>query len=655
MPAAIRTVKLELLRSGPAHNQLLSPLTPYIALCGPSAPQTVTMPYEHRQLLTKLARLRYQQGDHEIEAAQREAELRELGEAVGRLLGAVPGLQTALDGGARDGSALVHLRIALSALELGMVPFEAAISPDNFPGSGAPLLLRTPTVITREVRRSQPIEVQWSRPPRILFAFATPPGLRPVPAQAHLNALRRAIEPYVPLHDQPEQRLPGVRALLTVLPEASLKALAEACRTADYTHVHLLAHGAPFEEAGHRRYGVALCGEGGDVDIVDGERLAIALRGAGQQGALKAPPTLVSLATCDSGAIDSVLAPGGSIAHALHEAGIPWVVASQFPLWMSASTIAVEALYGGLLAGSDPRCVLYDLRQRLRTEVPQTHDWASIVAYAVSPWDFERQIDAFFDRQLRARLNVKFARMDALAACEPLSPVQAAEFDQLAAQIRAEHVAWIARAARQGEAATPAHAEALGMSGASEKRIAIACTLRQMAAQQAGDAARAAAALAQATHAYEAAREAYRQAVRTEPTNHWAITQFLSIVATPALMPDAAAQKQVQADFGAWWGAARQIADWQLIGASGTARAWALGTLAELELLASVYQGRSFRAAAARKRLEDLCGQIVQAAGPASFPVGSTRRQFQRYSQAWAHARWAGLAKAAVAALDRAG
>ena len=78
MPAAIRTVKLELLRSGPAHNQLLSPLTPYIALCGPSAPQTVTMPYEHRQLLTKLARLRYQQGDHEIEAAQREAELREL-------------------------------------------------------------------------------------------------------------------------------------------------------------------------------------------------------------------------------------------------------------------------------------------------------------------------------------------------------------------------------------------------------------------------------------------------------------------------------------------------------------------------------------------------------------------------------------------------
>jgi len=29
----MRTLTLELLRHGPAHNQLLSPLTPYLALC----------------------------------------------------------------------------------------------------------------------------------------------------------------------------------------------------------------------------------------------------------------------------------------------------------------------------------------------------------------------------------------------------------------------------------------------------------------------------------------------------------------------------------------------------------------------------------------------------------------------------------------------
>ena len=179
----IRTTKLELLRSGPEHNQLLSPLTPYLALCGPAGPQTVHMPYEHRQLINRLKRLRYSDNGCDIPTAQRESELREIGEAVGRVLGAVPGLQSALDRAPKEGVQLVHVRLALSALELGMVPFEAAIAPDNFPGSGAPLLLRTPTLITREVRRSRPIEVHWNRKPRILFAFATPSGQRAAAAQ----------------------------------------------------------------------------------------------------------------------------------------------------------------------------------------------------------------------------------------------------------------------------------------------------------------------------------------------------------------------------------------------------------------------------------------------------------------------------------------
>ena len=54
--SSIRNVQLELLRSGPAHNQLLSPLTPYIALCGSAGPVTVNMPFEHRQLLARLER-----------------------------------------------------------------------------------------------------------------------------------------------------------------------------------------------------------------------------------------------------------------------------------------------------------------------------------------------------------------------------------------------------------------------------------------------------------------------------------------------------------------------------------------------------------------------------------------------------------------------
>jgi hypothetical protein len=44
----IRSVKLEFLRPGPAHNQLLSPLTPYVAVCGDDGSVTVNMPFEHR-------------------------------------------------------------------------------------------------------------------------------------------------------------------------------------------------------------------------------------------------------------------------------------------------------------------------------------------------------------------------------------------------------------------------------------------------------------------------------------------------------------------------------------------------------------------------------------------------------------------------------
>lgn len=652
----IRTAKLELLRNGPEHNQLLSPLTPYIALCGPRAPQTVTMPFEHRELTTRLARLRYN-----VPAPQREAELVSIGSAVGRVLGAVPGLQAELSDSGRDGAHLVHLRLSLSALELGMMPFEAAIAPDNLPGSGAALLLRTPTVITREIRRSDVVDVKWNRVHRILYAFATPPGMAPVPAQQHLNALRRAIDPYVAIvggDDAKDKRVADVTKQLTILPEATLKNIADACRDGDYTHVHILAHGAPFGDDDQKRFGVALRddGEPAGYKVVDGETLAIALRGAQTSTAVtKALPTFLSLATCDSGAVESVVVPGGSIAHELHRVGIPWVVASQFPLWMNASTIMVEALYSRLLAGDDPRLVLHLLRQRLRVEVPQTHDWASIVAYAIAPWDLEQQVDAFFDRQIRRRLEVFFARLDDLAAKllqakdQPMDPADDAEFTRISAAIRKEHAAWLARPAIKRNA--KARAEAEGMSAASEKRIAIACANKASEAGKRGDKDAAEAALAACDAAYTASYRAYRRAVEADPTNHWAITQFVSIAATPRRTQDQGAIDGVRDRYADWWTAARQISNWQLrAAAAGEARAWALGTLAELDLLGTVYQ-TEHDAKTARERISRGCAEIVQLCGAGSFQVESTLRQFQRYRMVWDHLRWRDHAQAAIDAL----
>jgi len=70
----IHTVSLEFLRHGPAHNQLLSPLTQYLGLCGNYGASTVRVPYEHQEFLSRLKSLRYSMGEGD-DAARRQSDL----------------------------------------------------------------------------------------------------------------------------------------------------------------------------------------------------------------------------------------------------------------------------------------------------------------------------------------------------------------------------------------------------------------------------------------------------------------------------------------------------------------------------------------------------------------------------------------------------
>jgi hypothetical protein len=647
---AIQQFKLEFLRPGPPHNQLLSPLTPYIALCGEDGPVTVQVPFEHRQLLMRLRRLRYESDKDPTKDEQRQAEVRDMGEAIGRVLGQIPALLSELGNAAMEAGKLVHLRLSLSAFELSLIPFELAVGTDGFPGSGSPLFLqtRTPISITREIRRGRPLPVDWNRPPRILFAFAEPDGLY-VPAQAHLQALRSAIEPWVKIRNpgMTKERVEDVKKILTILPNATLKQIREACAETEYTHVHILAHGAPLESSGDKRYGVALCNDlDQGKDIIDGERLAIALTARDSSGNTKFCPTLVTLATCDSGNIESMLTPGGSIAHELHATGIPWVIASQFPLWMSASAIAAEVLYRRLLGGNDPRWVIYELRQRLRTDASGTHDWASIVAYATVPLNFEDQVNAFRDKQIRRRFEVKFGRIDELVGAALDSAEHGEEIASLCKSIRIELKAW----REEPEAMTffNVKAERLGMSAASEKRIAIAYSL--LAGSHSADPGEKSKWAQESKKAYEASREFYREALEVEPHNHWVMTQYLSITATPALA-NKTAFKFLSKDYGRWWIAARQIAEWKLNKATGENRAYTLGTLAELALLGVAYGGQNFDYDQAKKDIAHYCNEIQALLGPDEFPLLSTQRQFRRYIKYWDREEWRDLACIALETL----
>jgi hypothetical protein len=642
----IRSVVLDLVRAGPAHNQLLSPLTAYLALCGAEGPVTITMPFEQRQLLHRLARLRYVTDKGEgIPAEQREAEVRELGEDLGRVLAGVPALFSELGDARDDTGGMVHLRLSLSPSELGMVPFELAVGPDGFPASGSPLFLqtRTPVTVTREIRRGRPLAIDWNQPPRILFAYAAPgAGFAEVPANDHLRALRDAIDPWIEWSERPEERVAKVKAMLTVLPNASLEAIRDACAATAFTHVHILAHGAPIDGDESRRYGVALAAgsTGRPYDVVDGERLAIALTTRDVHGIARHRPTVVTLATCDSGNEGTSITPGGSIVHELHASGIPWVIGSQFPLWVRASSVAARILYAGLLRGDDPRWVLYALRQHLRTDFPGTHDWASIVAYASIPENFGKQVAAFRDHQTKRMTDVKFAKADRLANRTPEHAQQLLR--DLCGSIRQDFAEWCAELAADAPAGV--RSDRFATSGAAEKRIAILYTIagKKLEAKEAKGLAR---------DAYRRALEFYAKA-KDEDWNFWAMSQFLSVLAIPDVTPDDDLLKLHAQEYRGLWQLARQIAEWKLVRGVGLDRVWALATLSELALLGSIYDAADFDEAAAIDEIRSKLVKLRQIAFPDPFPLQSTRRQFERYLLYWPRKQWNRLAEAALEAID---
>lgn len=410
----MRQVSCELLRHGPPNNQLLSPLTLYLALCENHAAVSVRVPFEHNQFLHRLRALSYGVSDE-----ARTFQVADTARALGELLGQVPGLIAELNrdpherpasygDGAEDvprrRERLTHLRLITSASELALLPLELSLTPNGFPGSGQPLLLQPqePICLTREVRRVASRTFDWPRVPRVLFIAASPPSSttpgaarRHIPFKEHEAILHRILNPWIGYAETDDDRKRLLNEHLVVLENASCEMIERECASQSFSHIHILAHGVEYRDGFDTRFGLALhhAADETQEDVVSGERLATALRAAqAPDGATLACPVLVTLASCFTGGQGTVAGPGSSVAHALHAAGIPMVVASQFPLSIPASLVFLDVLYSRLLWGEDPRAALNDLRRRLHSQFPATHDWASIVAYLSLAPDFEDRL-----------------------------------------------------------------------------------------------------------------------------------------------------------------------------------------------------------------------------------------------------------------------
>jgi len=369
----IHTLDIELVRPGPPHNQLLSPMMPYTVLVGDHPPITHHFEMEHRLLKHHLASLRRAAEGESVQPLASHVALQDL---IGGLLHKLPLPQ-------RRDTDWLELRFVINPRELGVLPLELAMDtarPD------APPLLVDPAqriILTRKVRQGIAGDSTPARSPRVLFVVSAAGG--PVPAQAHLHALRKAMDRILP--PRPFTTLPRVGETLRILSNASLATLRHTIRTGRYTHIHILAHGRAIDTPHGPSFGVVL-----DPDptsgiqsstVASGEKLAEALIGS------KTPPDLVTVCTCESGRTVDVIEPSGSLGHALHRSGIPFVVVSQFPLEHRASVTFTHRFYQSILPGEDPRLALNEARRAVYSAGGARFDWASLAAYSNLPTRFE--------------------------------------------------------------------------------------------------------------------------------------------------------------------------------------------------------------------------------------------------------------------------
>jgi hypothetical protein len=634
----IRTIAVELLRAGPRHNQLVSPLTQYLGVCGDAAAGRVSLPYEHGDLELRLAELRYCVANQD-DRARRSKLLDRTGREVAQILSAIPGVSGLLNPEHEQPQTLTHLRIVLSASELAMLPFEVSkmLTGEGSMSTWLALQARAPVCITRHIRSVSAEGIQWPSEPRILFV-AGPDTDEPL--ALHRKALVDAMAPWRNL----DGRLGGHLVVLekATLAHISREVASAAAKGTPFTHVHILAHGAPLDEADrYSPVGIALH----DEDVISGRRLATALVAVTDRGANR--PVVVTLATCDSGKVSDVRTTDASVAHDLHDQGIPLVVASQFPLSVEGSVPFVERFYQGQLWGEHPLVSLYAVRLHLHSCMgPDTHDWASLVVYEAFPSNLTDQLEALRYWQARRAQEGELRRIEALVeqgdGGTPFRTMPNAR-DLYEGGLR-DFEAMSARLPTEG----PYALECVGLRAAGHKRIAqVAFQMAVAAGAPDGESDRL---LAECLRRLDSARAGYwsatksflgpsSESVRRKANLHWLLGQVLSLDVVLGHHLDTA-----------FLTAARLAAEIDLESPRDEDRAWACVSLSEFALL-RLADPNMTTAERARHAEESIANasRFLEMLGRGSEHAATTSRQFERYAEWWGNPdlQWA-LAKLGV-------
>lgn len=577
----------------------------YILAAGKHRVREATMQMDHEDFLDCVLALRYQTSRESREAALRR---------IGNLASAFLGPDTLSD--MRSSMELIQVDIVANPAELTALPFEAALD-----SNGNPLFVSsdTPVVVTRRVRHEfAPLFPRWPARPRVLFAWASPVGVGDVPHEDHELALRKALEPWL---------CPGEDGkALAILARATLRSLSDICASSvqgsnpdPFTHVHVLAHGYPVDYAHRQRIGVALHHPDDETRLAEvaPEQLVEALK------PLLGHAATVTVMACDSGNQSNTITTQRSIAHKLHVAGFPIVLASQFPLTKVGSSIVVNSFYPALLSGTDVRKALHDARVKLYANKDKTgHDWVSLIGYAQLPEGYAEHLVSINLESILGAIKSVQSRSDRLLGS---ANAEADDYDQIVRILkdRLKSLETFLTESRASKSKGVAE-ENYGLLGSTEKRLAEVLHARnaRLSKPQSDPSVR---------EALERSRQWYRLGYENNLSHHWTAVQFLSLEAaltgcieTPGLWHAAMAAAKIDL--------ARHPVS--LDGTRPIDGIWALGSQLELLMLAP-YAGLSPQLAEATQVWAQIHEAVNRQMKLDRFPIESTTRQLNRYVNWW--------------------
>jgi hypothetical protein len=264
--------------------------------------------------------------------------------------------RTAAAAQVRDGG--IRLRLMMDLRHTGMT--EVASLPWELmrPRDQGPLVVSNQTLLVRSPDIVQATEPRPFEPPlRILLVISNPRGSVPLNLE---EERARITQVWGPLPDVLVDTCPPV-----------LSRLLDRLRETDYHVIHYMGHGE-FEQASGRGALVMETIEGGR-DLVTGEDLGVALRD--ELRALR----LVFLNACKSGATGrrAGVDPFAGIATGLLQAGVPAVVAMQFPISDRAAITFSETFYQCVAKGDPVDVAMAEGRKKLW----QLEEWATPVLF----------------------------------------------------------------------------------------------------------------------------------------------------------------------------------------------------------------------------------------------------------------------------------